>query len=198
MVLSKERSMFGLRREDTGLPPSPAPAWEVEGWLNTPVPVTLEGLRGRVVLAIAFQMLCPGCVEHGLPQASRVRAAFPERDLAVIGLHTVFEHHEAQGTRVALAAFLHEYRIGFPVGIDARSTANPVPRTMRAYDMRGTPTTLLIDRQGRLRLHQFGHLDDLRLGAAIATLLAESELEEPSGAAHRPSGACDESGCPIG
>jgi hypothetical protein len=43
--------------------------------------------------------------------------------------------------------------------------------------MQGTPTTLLIDRQGRLRLHQFGHVDDLRLGAAISALLAEPGTE---------------------
>jgi hypothetical protein len=39
--------------------------------------------------------------------------------------------------------------------------------------MQGTPTTLLIDRTGRLRLAKFGHIDDLALGAAIATLIAE-------------------------
>jgi hypothetical protein len=30
---------------------------------------------------------------------------------------------------------------------------------------------LLFDRRGRLRVHQFGHLDDMRLGAVIATLI---------------------------
>jgi hypothetical protein len=154
--------------------PRRAAEWEVERWLNTPEPMALGQLRGRVVLALAFQMLCPGCVSHGLPQASRARQAFPESDLAVIGLHTVFEHHEAQGTPMALAAFLHEYRIDFPVGIDAPDPAGGLPRTMRAYGMQGTPTTLLIDRAGSLRLHKFGHLDDMRLGAAIATLMGEA------------------------
>ncbi|MFT4671997.1 MAG: hypothetical protein ACI9WC_001762 [Arenicella sp.] len=32
----------------------------------------------------------------------------------------MFDHHEAQGTRIALQAFLHEYKIGFPVAIDAQ------------------------------------------------------------------------------
>lgn len=155
-------------------PPPPAPDWTIATWLNTSEAITFDALRGRVVLAVAFQMLCPGCVSHGLPQASRARDAFAEEDLAVIGLHCVFEHHAAQGTREALAAFLHEYRIGFPVGIDAQANDGDLPQTMRAYEMQGTPTTLLIDRQGRLRLHKFGHLDDLRLGAFIATLLAEA------------------------
>jgi hypothetical protein len=152
---------------------APAPEWKVARWFNTPAPLTLASLRGRVVFMVAFQMLCPGCVSEGLPQAQRVREAFPESELAVIGLHTVFEHHEAQGTEAALAAFLHEYRIGFPVGIDESDIENGIPRTMQAYGMRGTPTMLIFDRIGRLCVQQFGHLDDLRLGAVIATLIAE-------------------------
>jgi len=120
----------------------------------------------------AFQMLCPGCVQHGLPQTQRIRAAFEPADVAVIGLHTVFEHHEAM-TPVSLRAFLHEYRIAFPVGVDAPGTQSGVPRTMRAYGLRGTPSLLLIDREGRLRRHSFGAEEDMAVGAAIAALVAE-------------------------
>jgi hypothetical protein len=173
------------------------PEWEVERWLNTPAPLSLEGLRGKVVFAVAFQMLCPGCVSEGLPQALRARAAFPESELAVIGLHTVFEHHEAQGAEAALKAFLHEYRINFPVGIDRQDPAGGIPETMQAYGMRGTPTTFLYDRAGRLRLHQFGHLDDMRLGAVIATLIGEAGAAEDmaperkrAGTGCTPGGSC--------
>jgi len=147
--------------------------WQVEQWLNSAEPVTLSALRGRVVYVLAFQMLCPGCATEALPQALRVRQSFAERDVAVIGLHTVFEHHEAQGSAAALKAFLHEYRIGFPVGIDSHGPRSGLPRTMEHYQMRGTPTELLFDRAGELRMQHFGHLEDLRLGANIATLLAE-------------------------
>lgn len=79
--------------------------------------MTLVAVRGKVVVIEAFQMLCPGCVAHGLPQARKVRHVFPEEHVAVLGLHTVFEHHAAM-TPVALQTFLHEYRIGFPLGVD--------------------------------------------------------------------------------
>ena len=150
------------------------PAWQVREWLNTDAPLSLQSLRGKVVLLEAFQMLCPGCVSHGIPQAQRARQAFPEDALAVVGLHTVFEHHEAQGSAAALKAFLHENRVRFPVGIDAHADGDPIPLTMRAYAMQGTPTLLLYDRGGRLRLQRFGSIEDMALGAAIATLLAES------------------------
>jgi hypothetical protein len=47
-------------------------------WLNAPQPVTLDDLLGRVVVLHAFQMLCPGCVSHGLPQALRIHRLFPQ------------------------------------------------------------------------------------------------------------------------
>jgi peroxiredoxin len=169
------------------------PSWTVSHWLNTPSPITLESLRGRAVLVVAFQMLCPGCVSQGLPQAQKARATFGEGDLAVIGLHTVFEHHEAQGTVAALEAFLHEYRIGFPVGIDAQD--GRVPITMRAYGMRGTPTTLLYDRTGNLRMHQFGHVEDMTLGAAIMLAMANNHDEIASTSATPAAGTCGPEGC---
>jgi peroxiredoxin len=153
-----------------------APEWSVAGWLNREAPLALADLRGRVVVLHAFQMLCPGCVQHALPQASRIHALFEPEGVAVVGLHTVFEHHEAM-TPVALRAFVHEYRLAFPIGIDAHSPGDLVPRTMSAYGLRGTPSLLLIDRAGRLRRHSFGAEDDLAVGAAIATLVAEPGLE---------------------
>jgi hypothetical protein len=153
---------------------APAPEWSVREWFNAPRGPQLADLRGRVVALHAFQLLCPGCVQHGLPQAQRLHAAFAGDDVTVVGLHTVFEHHAAM-TPTTLAAFLHEWRVRSPVGVDApaESAQDPVPRTMRRYGLQGTPSVLRIDRHGDLRLHAFGAVDDLVLGAAVATLLAE-------------------------
>ncbi|WP_257453642.1 thioredoxin domain-containing protein [Archangium lipolyticum] len=86
----------------------PAPAWRTAAWLNTPEPLTLERLRGKVVLLHAFQMLCPGCVTRGIPQAQRVSEVFAGAPLVVVGLHTVFEHHEAMKIE-SLRAFLRAH-----------------------------------------------------------------------------------------
>ena len=75
-------------------------------------------------------------------------------------------------TPVSLAAFLHEYRITFPVGVDAAGK-DAMPKTMEAFRMRGTPSLLLIDKSGTLRAHHFGEVSEMQLGAEIATLLAE-------------------------
>ncbi len=148
--------------------PKAAAEWQVDRWFNSERHLTLTDFRGRVVALHAFQMLCPGCVQNGIPQAQRIARTFDAAQVAVVGLHTVFEHHEAM-TPVALAAFLHEYRVTFPVGIDAPAARGPIPQTMAAYGMQGTPTLVLIDRWGRLRKQSFGTEDD------IASLLAEQE-----------------------
>jgi hypothetical protein len=41
--------------------------------------------------------------------------------------------------------------------------------------MRGTPSLVLIDRQGLVRKHAFGAVDDLRIGAEIGALTQESD-----------------------
>lgn len=174
----------------------PAPEWETIQWFNSDQPLSVAALRGKVVVAGAFQMLCPGCVAHLVPQLKAVRKLFPASEVAVVGLHTVFEHHDAMGP-VALKAFLHEYRIDFPVGVDRPSeTSDPLPATMRRCAMNGTPTLLLIDRQGNLRRQIFGHIPDLQLGAEIAALMNKQVLEASDTSEGRsvPAG-CDDEVC---
>ncbi|MGB7263795.1 MAG: redoxin domain-containing protein [Albidovulum sp.] len=148
-----------------------SPDLSVSQWFNTDQSITLASLKGKVVIVEAFQMLCPGCVSHGLPLAQKVQRTFPNEIVAVIGLHTVFEHHDAM-TPVSLRAFLHEYRITFPVGVDTPGTG-AMPKTMEAFQMRGTPSMLIFDKTGTLRAHHFGEVSELALGAEIATLLCE-------------------------
>jgi hypothetical protein len=180
--------------------PQAAPQWRIATWLNTLGPLELGHFRGQVVLLHAFQMLCPGCVAHGIPQAQRVAQLFEGAPLAVVGLHAVFEHHAAMGPE-SLRAFLHEYRVQFPVGIDTPGAdGDPIPCTMRAYAMQGTPTTILIDAQGRLRRQVFGIHDDMLLGAEIGTLLVEAGQQRLDAADAGPATktgaeACDVDGC---
>lgn len=155
--------------------PDMAPPWRTTEWLNTPVPIDLKAQRGHVVVACAFQMLCPGCVTHAIPQMKALHEMFGTHGVVVVGLHTVFEHHDAM-TATALRAFVHEYGIRFPVGVDMPAgDGGPIPQTMSAYHMQGTPTLLLIDRAGQLRRQIFGHVPDLRLGAEIMNLLRRVE-----------------------
>ena len=94
----------------------------------------------------------------------------------MLGLHCVFEHHEAM-TPVSLEAFLHEYRITFPVGVDAHDPGVALPVTMGRFQLRGPPSLVVIDRAGRIRVNAFGQVDDLAVGAILGRLIDEPRSE---------------------
>jgi peroxiredoxin len=170
-----------------------APELAVSQWFNTSEPLTLEKLRGRIIVLHAFQMLCPGCVAHGTPQTEKLhRLLRGNDDIAVVGLHTVFEHHAAM-TPVSLEAFIHEYRLTMPIGVDQAGDGTPIPLTMQRYGMRGTPTTIIIDRAGHIRHHGFGQDDDLALGLRLGALLAEPKMKDDGAR----DGSCAGGNCVI-
>ena len=74
-------------------------------------------------------------------------------------------------TPVSVQAFIHEYWITFAIAVDAPAPDSTVPVAMAAYQMRSTPRGALIDRHSRLRWHRFGQVEDMAVGAAIASLL---------------------------
>ena len=57
---------------------------------------------------------------------------------------------------------------------------------------RVAPSVVVIDGQGRVRLHHFGHLDDLRLGALLGQLVGEAAAPA-AGTPAEPG--CDDQGC---
>jgi peroxiredoxin len=152
--------------------PESPPELVTAQYFNTPEPLTLAKLKGKVVVLVAFQMLCPGCLRHALPQAERLAQAFKPEEVAVVGLHMVFENHKDM-TPALLEKFLKEEHLTFPVLVDKPDGAGP-PKTMQAYGMQGTPTVMLFDRQGRVRRHYLGAVDDARLAAEIMAMALEA------------------------
>lgn len=125
-----------------------------------------------------FQMLCPGCVSRGIPQAKEIQQTFDPKSIVVLGLHSVFEHHDAMKP-VSLRAFAHENRLMFPIAVDRQGdTSWPIPRTMQAYGLQGTPSLVIIDQEGRLRAKHFGHVSDLVVGSTLGELLSRPQFDE--------------------
>jgi Redoxin len=152
--------------------PESPPELIVSQTFNTPEAPTLAALKGKVVVLVAFQMLCPGSLRHALPQAERLGRAFNADEVAVLGLHMVFENH-ADMTPSLLEPVLKSEHITIPILVD-QPNGSGTPKTMEAYGMQGTPTLLVFDRQGRLRRHYLGAVDDVRLGAEIMALCLEA------------------------
>ncbi|XSG85110.1 MAG: peroxiredoxin family protein [Methylohalobius sp. ZOD2] len=162
-----------------------APELQIDTWLNGG-PHELSSLRGKVVALHFFQMLCPGCVVHGMPQAQKLHDAFKEDPrIQVAAIHSVFEHHDVM-TPEALRVFVSEFRYTLPIAIDRPDPEGSIPRTMRAYGCRGTPTWILIDPEGEVVANLFGRPTDLEMGLRIGELLPRAH-----------GGECSEDGCKV-
>lgn len=152
--------------------PENPPEFQASAWLNTEGAPKLKDYNGKVVVVAAFQQHCPGSLKHGLPQAARVAGAFNDDEVVVIGLNTPFENPNKQ-TKADLEGFVAEHKLGFPVALDTVN-GKDLPKTMEAYEIQGTPSILIFDRQGRLRRHYLGQVDDIRLAAEVMALTIES------------------------
>jgi thiol-disulfide isomerase/thioredoxin len=134
----------------------------IDGWLNTPAPLTLASLRGKVVLIDFWTYSCINC-RRTVPYLNRWQAEYAAQGLQVVGIHAPefgFEH-----TRPNVADAVSGLGIRFPVGQDNEF------RTWRAWGNEAWPAFYLLDRDGRVVLVRLGEDHAHELEAAIRTLL---------------------------
>lgn len=153
--------------------PEHPPEIIAQRWLNSDKKRTLKAEKGKVIVVAIWQLQCPGSQKFGLPQAMRLRRAFEEDEVVVLALHMPFEKF-AEQTPDKVEAYLTENEITIPVALD-KPNGEDLPETMKAYELQGTPALLIFDRQGRLRRHYLGAVDDMRLGAEVMALLIEDK-----------------------
>lgn len=116
-----------------------APELVGRSWLGTGgVPLTIEGLRGRVVVLDFWTFCCVNCL-HALDELRTVQARFPDV-LTIIGVHSPKFEHETDPA--AVAAAVERYDVDHPVLDD------PELVTWRAYTARAWPTLVVIDPEG--------------------------------------------------
>jgi thiol-disulfide isomerase/thioredoxin len=140
---------FGLPPEVEGVTAAAPPEIKVSEWIDQP-PVRLADLKGKVVLLDFWATWCGPC-RYTIPKINALHRKYKDRGLVVIGM-TEFEG-EADGramTRAEETEFLRRFKrkqsIGYGFGVeDGKETA-------RSYGVVSIPTTVLIDRRGRVRL----------------------------------------------
>ena len=129
------------------------PAWTTEEWTNSP-PLTLEGLRGRVVLVRWFAgTSCPMCSATA-PSLRELHREYAAQGLTVVGMY----HHKEDAPLKPgeYAAYVKSYGFEFPVARDPEWT------TLKAWWLKGhtrdfTSVSFLLDREGRVRgVHKGG------------------------------------------
>ena len=144
----------------------PAPGFRgISAWLNTGGrPLTLAGLRGKVVLVDFWTYSCINCIRT-LPYLEAWYARYRRAGLVIVGVHTpefAFEH-VISNVRMAVA----EHGIRYPVAIDDDYA------TWNAWSNSYWPADYLIDRSGQVREAHFGEGDYAQTEAAIRLLLGE-------------------------
>ena len=118
--------------------------------------------RGQVVLINYWATWCGPCREE-LPGLTQVARDAGPNGLAVVGIS--MDTGPDVPTRVQ--QFVAQYRVPYPV-------AFPEPMLHSGARDMGIPTTLLIDRQGRLVKTYYGAVEHKDFAKDVAALLAES------------------------
>jgi peroxiredoxin len=151
------------------------PAWTADEWLNS-APLTLAGLRGRVVLVRWFTgTSCPYCSATA-PSLNTLHREYASKGLTVVGMY----HHKEPVplTPGEYAGYAKKYGFAFPVALDTDW------KTLKTWwlDRPGrdfTSVSFLIDREGRVRgIHKGGRYapgdpDYEAMKRGVEVLLAE-------------------------
>ena len=119
-------------------------------------PTSVASLRGRdqAMVIKVFGTWCPNCHDAGA-HLSELAAEHP--DIAFVGL--AFEHTEDHARSARLVrTFCERHGIAFPILIAGLSDKAKASRVMPALDrVRSFPTTIFIDRAGRVRAVHTGY-----------------------------------------
>lgn len=107
-------------------------------WLNTDTPLTIAGLRGKVVLLDFWTYCCINCM-HVIPDLKALEEQYP-RELVVIGVHSAKFKNERESDNIRQAIL--RYEIAHPVVNDHEF------RLWQSYGVRAWPTLVLIDPSG--------------------------------------------------
>ncbi len=140
---------------------------ETEDWFNTPggKPLTLTGLRGRVVLVDFWTYTCINCIRT-LPYLKAWDAAYRSDGLTIVGVEAPEFPFERDAGNVGNA--IRQFGLRYPVVQDNKLG------TWNAYGNEYWPADYLIDSHGDVRYTAFGEGDYDKTETAIRALLAEA------------------------
>lgn len=134
----------------------------IERWLNSE-PLSMEGLRGKVVLVDFWTYSCINCI-NTLPYIKQWHEKYKDLGLVVVGVHTPEFPFEKSTANVQAA--IKRFDIRYPVAQDNRYA------TWSAYHNRYWPALYLVDAEGEIVYQHFGEGQYAETEAAIRNALA--------------------------
>ena len=135
-------------------------------------PLALADLRGKVVIVDYWGTWCPPCRAE-IPHFVELKQEFGDR-LAIVGM--TFEGGKTDAATIAkVKAFAAEVKINYPLTMVSTDEELAKVPELDAY-----PTTLFIDKQGRVRAREVGYRDVEALRTLVRALDAEAAPAAPT------------------
>jgi cytochrome c biogenesis protein CcdA/thiol-disulfide isomerase/thioredoxin len=137
----------------------------IDHWLNTPTPLTIQSLKGKVVLVDFWTYSCINCIRT-LPFVTKWYNTYKNQGLVVVGVHTPEFAFEKVTANVQDA--ISRFNIQYPVAQDNEYG------TWNAYLNEYWPAEYLIDQNGNIVYEHFGEGEYDHTENAIRELLGLS------------------------
>jgi thiol-disulfide isomerase/thioredoxin len=145
----------------------PAPDFPAHAeWINTERPLSMEDLKGRVVLLDFWTYACINCM-HVLPDLAKLERRYGDR-LVIVGVHSAKYTGERETDNIRSA--VKRYGIHHPVVNDAGMIL------WQRLGVNAWPTMVLIDQRGRIVGRVSGEGNYTILDRAISDLLEERPM----------------------
>ncbi len=141
-----------------------APEIKGEKWINTDMALTLESLRGKVVLIEFWTFGCYNC-KNTLPKMKEWYGKYKSDSFEMIGIHCPEFDNERNFENVK--ENVSELGIKYPVATDNAFY------NWYNYDVDAWPTIFIIDKQGNIRYRHVGEGSYNKTEETIKELLKE-------------------------
>jgi DNA-binding beta-propeller fold protein YncE len=135
-----------------------------KSWLNTDKPLSLQALRGKVVLLDFWTYGCINCI-HIIPELKKLEAKYANQ-LVVIGVHSAKFLNEGETENIR--KIILRYELEHPVVNDADY------KIWEQYAVRAWPTQVLIDPSGYIIGHYSGEGNQLEIDKKIKETVTEA------------------------
>ena len=136
----------------------------ITGYINTPAPIRLADLKGKVVLVHFWTYTCINCI-HTIPNLNDWYQKYSNKGLVIVGVQTPEFITEKNIDNVKTA--VHNFQIKYPVILDNNYAS------WTAYGNNYWPRDYLVDNQGYVRYSHIGEGDYDQTEQMIQSLLAE-------------------------